>query len=132
MNHFLVRFSIAVGLTLCVCSTPSPVLAQQVDKSVPPAASRQQQPSTDLQPEPSAKPKSSFADDPQTQDSLAFTGNVAKEQGRLVLKDPITKMSYQFADGWKAKQFVGKQVKVIGKLDLSSNTIHIQSIEPLT
>jgi hypothetical protein len=67
--------------------------------------------------------------EPQTQDSHSFSGRVVKENDHLVLKDPVTKMSYQF-DESKAKQYVGKQVKVTGKLDLNSNTIHIESIEP--
>jgi len=32
----------------------------------------------------------------------------------------------------KAKQYVGKQVKVTGKLDADSNTIQVQDIEPIS
>jgi hypothetical protein len=57
---------------------------------------------------------------------------VTKEQGRLVLQDPATKMSYQFDDQSKAELCVANQVKVIGKLAMMSNTIRIDSIEPLS
>ena len=49
-----------------------------------------------------------------------------------MLKDPVTKMSYQLDDQAKAKPFVGKQVKVTGKLEMKSKTIHIEGIEPLS
>jgi Protein of unknown function (DUF5818) len=47
-----------------------------------------------------------------------------------VLKDPVTKMSYQLDDQAKAKPYGGEQVKVTGKLEMKSNTIHIDGIEP--
>jgi hypothetical protein len=50
----------------------------------------------------------------------------------LLLQDPVTKMSYRLDDQSKAKPYVGKQVKVIGKLEMKSNTIQIESIEPLS
>jgi hypothetical protein len=70
--------------------------------------------------------------DAQTQDAKAFTGRVVKQDGKIVLKDPITKNTYQIDDAGKAKSFMGKQVKVTGKLDMTTNTIHVDSIEPLT
>jgi len=66
----------------------------------------------------------------ETQDALAFTGHVVKEKGRILLKDPVTKMTYQLDDALKAKPFIGKQAKVIGKLDLDSNLIYVDSIGP--
>ncbi len=47
-----------------------------------------------------------------------------------MLKDPVTKMIYQLDDASKAKPFLGKQVRVIGKLNLDSNLIHVNSIAP--
>jgi len=55
-----------------------------------------------------------------------------REQGQFVLKDPVTKMIYQLDDPAKAKPYIGKQVKVTGKLEMKSNTIHIDGIEPLS
>ncbi len=66
------------------------------------------------------------------QDAKSFTGRVAKEKGKIVLKDPVTKMSYQLDDQDKAASYVGKQVKVTGKLDVNSNTIQVESIEPIS
>lgn len=74
-----------------------------------------------------ARPRSGNA---ETQDALAFTGHVVKEKGRILLKDPVTKMTYQLDDALKAKPFIGKQVRVIGKLDLDSNLIYVDSIGP--
>src|SRR5712672_2171667 len=58
--------------------------------------------------------------DMKSQDAKSFTGRVAKEKGKLVLKDPVTKMSYQLDDQDKAASYVGKQVKVTGKLDMNN------------
>jgi hypothetical protein len=41
-------------------------------------------------------------------------------------------MSYQLDDQEKAKQFEGKQVKVVGKLDLDTNLIHVENIEAVS
>ena len=55
-----------------------------------------------------------------------------KENGELVLKDLVTKVIYKLNDAAKAKQYVGKRVKVTGKLDTNSNTIQVESIEVVT
>jgi uncharacterized protein YdeI (BOF family) len=68
-------------------------------------------------------------DQMQMQDAKAFNGTIMKEKGKLVLKDTVANVSYQLDDQDKAKPFVGKQVKVVGKLDLDTNLIHIQAIE---
>ncbi len=70
--------------------------------------------------------------DMQTQDAKPFSGTIVKEKGKFVLKDPATKMSYQLDDQDKAKPFEGKQVKVIGKLDLDTNLIHVENIEAVS
>jgi hypothetical protein len=68
--------------------------------------------------------------DAQTQDAKPFNGTIVKEKGKLVLKDTVTNVSYQLDDQDKAKRFVGKQVRVTGKLDMNTNLIHVDSIEP--
>jgi hypothetical protein len=70
--------------------------------------------------------------DTTTQEAKTFTGSIAKENGELVLKDSVTKVSYKLDDPAKAKQYVGKHVKVTGKLDMNSNTIQIEGIKPLS
>jgi hypothetical protein len=65
----------------------------------------------------------------QTQDELAFTGRIEPERGSLLLKDPVTKLSYKLDDQATPKKFIGKQIKVKGKLEMKSNTIQVSSIE---
>jgi Protein of unknown function (DUF5818) len=68
--------------------------------------------------------------DAQQQSSMqTMTGTIVKEDGRYVLKASDNK-TYQIDDQEKAKQFEGKQVKIVGSLDMSTSTIRIQSIEP--
>ena len=66
-----------------------------------------------------------------TQEAKAFSGRIVKENGQVVLKDPVTKVIYKLDDPAKAKPYLGKPVKVTGKLDMNSNTIQIESIEVL-
>ena len=65
-----------------------------------------------------------------TRDAKTFTGRIVKENGQIVLKDLVTKVSYKLSDTTKAKQYMGRQVKATGKLDMNSNTILVQRIEP--
>ena len=67
-----------------------------------------------------------------TRDAKTFTGRVVEEDGQIVLKDPVTKVSYKLDDPAKAKQYMGKQVKATGKLDLNTNTIQLDRIVPLS
>jgi hypothetical protein len=64
-----------------------------------------------------------------TEEAKSFTGRIVKENGGMVLEDKVTKVTYRLDDAAKAKQYAGKRVKVIGKLDMDSNTIRVQSIE---
>jgi hypothetical protein len=67
-----------------------------------------------------------------TEEAKVFSGRIVNEKGELVLQDPVTKVIYKFDEPVKAKQYVGKQVKVTGKLDADSNTIQVQDIEPIS
>lgn len=132
MKSFLIRLLVAAAATLAAFALASSAArAQQADEDPGPATPRQQQSTKPPSPQ-SGDAQPSSSGDVQTQDALAFTGRVVKEKGQILLKDPVTKMSYQFDDQSKAKQYVGRQVKVTGKLDMNSNTIHIDSIEPLS
>jgi hypothetical protein len=132
MKNFLIRILLAGAVTLVAFGLASSARAQQSDEGSAPAASQQSQAPTVP---PSSQPQHDAAvpssGDPQTQEALAFTGRVVQEKSHFVLKDPITKMSYQLNDQAKAKPYLGRQVKVTGKLEMTSNTIHIERIEPL-
>jgi hypothetical protein len=132
MKQVLVRLLFVLVATLIICAVPSTTRAQQADEDPSPSRTLPQQQPHDKTHPPSqnAKPETSNAD-PQTQDALAFTGIISKQQDEVVLKDPVTKMIYRFDDPSRAEAYVGKQVKVIGKLGLNSNTIHVNSIQAI-
>jgi hypothetical protein len=118
-------------------TTPQSATAPS-DQQTPTAA---QEPTARPQQDPHEPAASSQQNEPQmpaagtdakTQDAKSFSGRITKENGKIVLKDPVTKTSYQIDDVSKAKPFMGKQVKVNGKLDMGSNTIHVDSIEPMS
>jgi cytoskeletal protein RodZ len=160
MRNFLFRLSMAGALTLGVIVFNSAANAQEPNTQEPAATTPPQQQSPAATPpsdqqsptaaqEPTARPQqdphepaaSSQRNEPQmpaagtdaqTQDAKSFSGRITKENGKIVLKDPVTKTSYQIDDVSKAKPYMGKQVKVNGKLDMGSNTIHVESIEPMS
>jgi hypothetical protein len=130
MKNFLTRILLAAAVTLVAFAPAPSARAQRSDEE--PASATPRQPQSSTAPSSSQEQAPLPAPDLQTQEALAFTGRVVQEQSQFVLKDPVTKMSYQFDDQSKAKPYLGKQVKVIGKLEMNSNTIHIDRIEPLS
>lgn len=65
-----------------------------------------------------------------TADAKTFTGKIVQASGKLVLRDTVSNATYQLDDQNKAKQFVGKDVKVTGTLDEASGLIRVTAIEP--
>jgi membrane protein implicated in regulation of membrane protease activity len=60
-----------------------------------------------------------------------FTGTIAKaDDGSYVLE--VGGASYRLDDQSTAAKYVGKQVKVTGTLDASTDTIHVSDIQPAT
>jgi len=126
MKTVLERLLLAAAITLMAVALDSSAPAQQADEDPNPASSRRQQ-SVPQHADAGQVP----AGEVRTQDALAFTGQVEKEKDRVVLVDPVTKINYQLDDQSKAQSYIGRQVKIIGKLDMNSNTIRIESIERL-
>jgi len=56
-------------------------------------------------------------------------GVIVKDGNRLVLQDPTSKARYKIDDETKVQDYVGKQVKIIGSLDASTNILHVETIE---
>jgi hypothetical protein len=59
----------------------------------------------------------------------AFIGTIVKDGNKLMLKDTSSNVSYKVDDDSKVKDYVGKQVKITGTLDSSTNVIHVDSVE---
>jgi len=126
VKKILLRFSMAAALTLLIVAIGGSSYAQQADQDPAPASRPE---ATTPQQQNDATPQ---AGDTMTHEATTFSGKITKEDGKLVLKDPVTKVSYKLDDQTQAKQYVGKSVKVSGKLDMNSNTIQVDSIEPLS
>ena len=107
----------------------SSLRAQQADQEPAPATPRRADTHTASQPHANeAQMPASGAI--TTYAANTFSGNIVKENGQLVLQDPVTKVSYKLSDQAKAKPYMGKPVKVTGKLETNSNTIQVDGIEP--
>jgi hypothetical protein len=129
VKKILLHLSMAAALILLVVAIGGSSYAQQADQDPAPASRQQSEAATPQQQNDAQTPPAS---DTMTHEETAYSGRITKENGELVLKDPVTKVSYKLNDQTKAKQYAGKNVKVSGKLDLNSNTIQVYSIEPLS
>ena len=137
MKNFLARLLLAAAAILVAFAVTSIAHAQQADEDAAPATPHQQEapasPSTSPQkhstlPEQHANNPSASCDE-QTQDALPFTGSAVEQDGAIVLSDPVTKMTYLLDVPSKARSYVGNQVKIVGKLEMKSNTIRIERVE---
>jgi hypothetical protein len=89
---------------------------------------------TSAQPSQPGEPTRSQGQSPGEQAQPAaqtFTGTISKEADSYVLKVSDTS-SYKLDDQDQAKQYEGQRVRVIGSLDMGSNLIKVQRIEPLS
>lgn len=121
--------SLAVSVAFLALVTAVSIYAQRADQD--PAAPATPREAIPQQTQPNEAQMPASGDD-TTREAKTFSGHIVKENGECVLKDPVTKVSYKLSDMAKAKQYMGRHVKVTGKLDMNSNTIEVDSIEPLS
>ena len=57
-----------------------------------------------------------------------FKGQIIRAQAAYVLSDPVHKVAYQLDNQKMPKPFVAQNVIVVGSLDRSSGTIHVDDI----
>jgi hypothetical protein len=96
---------------------------------LPDPQSEQQAPAKPETSQPEAPAQSSHAQPAESNPaSRMLTGRIVKAQSKFVL---ITadNLTYQLDDQERAKEFEGKQVNVLGSLDVSNNMIHVEKIE---
>lgn len=106
-------------------STPSP----SQDPAVQPSTSPSQQTPSQTNPSTSTSPSTDPSASASSTDSArSFVGSIVKTSGKYVLHTGGA--DYQLDDQSQAKKFEGKDVKVTGQLDASSNTIRVQAIDP--
>ena len=68
----------------------------------------------------------------QTQtETETFFGTILKNGDHFVLSDPATKSKYMLDNPRMASRYEGITVKVTGSLDVSSNSIHVEAIQPI-
>ena len=98
---------------------PEPLPERQPE--APPQAQQPAQP-----PDSNPQPQPPEAQPGSQESAKTFTGTIVKQAGSYVLRS--ADLTYQLDDQDKAREFVGKPVKVIGTLDGKSNMIHVASI----
>ena len=123
MKNYFIRGSV-LALTLGVASMGS-LYAQNAKPAQNDPQAAQPSQSQPAQNDAQASPTSA-------QTSKEFTGTIVKEKGAMMLKDAASNVSYKVDDDSKVKDFEGKQVKVTGTLDSSTNVIHVDSIQVIS
>jgi hypothetical protein len=123
VKKLFLHFSLAL-LIICLTAPLAPSVLAKADDAGVTVASPQSDATTRQQNE-AQMPASGEA---TTHEAKIFSGRITKENGELVLKDPVTKVTHKLDDPAKAKEYIDKQVKVTGKLDINSNTIQIENI----
>lgn len=64
------------------------------------------------------------------QSARAFEGKIQKSGDELVLQESATQTAYKLDNQDKAKQFEGKNVKVMATMDPTTNKLHVVDITP--
>ena len=114
---------VGLGMNLSAQQTPSSQSSQSS------SSSSTQTPSSPS--DNSSMPQSSQTSTPSSQQSArSFEGKIQKSGDKLVLQDSASQTSYQLDDQDKAKQYEGRNVKVMGTVDSASNTLHVIDITP--
>ena len=114
-----------VGLGMNLSAQQTPSSSQSSQSSSPSSAQTPSSPSDN-----SSMPQSSQTSTNSQQSARSFEGKIQKSGDKLVLQDSASQTSYQLDDQDKAKQFEGKNVKVMGTVDSASNTLHVIDISP--
>jgi Protein of unknown function (DUF5818) len=84
------------------------------------------------QPDEQQQPRQSQAaqaTDQSAQQMQAFSGKIVKTSSGLVLRDEASNTSYKLDNQSAVKKFSGKNVKITGVLDSTTNTIHVSNVE---
>jgi len=107
---------------LCIPLLAAPYVANAQNQAQQPDTNQQASPQTGAnQPGTQVDPSSSKA--------VMLSGTITREGSELVLKD-TSGTEYHLDSQDRAAQYEGKSVQVTGKLDTSSNTMHVDSIQP--
>jgi len=108
---------------------PLPVPQRPEPVPVPDSnADKQAGPTEDTPQQPPAQDAKAPAQEKQGPAAQTLSGTVIKLGDKYVLKT-TDKQTYELDDQDKAREYEGKQVKIIGLLDRTTNMIHITSIE---
>lgn len=131
MKQFVLHIMLVLGILSLTVIAPPRAYAQQADQASPATAPRKLD-TAGVPPQHADEAQMPASGETTAESTKTFSGVVVKVNGEVALKDPVTKVIYKLDDADKAKQFVGKRVKVTGKLQMNSNTILVESIEPVS
>src|SRR5579871_3075862 len=112
----------------------SPVTGLQVPGQQAPSTPGtvpQQQPQTQqpMGPEEQQQIEQQQAQQQQQQPQQVFTGKIEQQGKRLMFVDKSSHATYKISNKRKAKKYAGEEVRIVGTLNPSNNSIHISKIQ---
>jgi hypothetical protein len=75
-----------------------------------------------------AQPQSEVDTATPRRSAQSFEGKITRLGEKLVLRENASRTAYQLDDQEKARKYEGKDVKVMGTVEASNNTLHIVDI----
>ncbi|HEY1799989.1 MAG TPA: DUF5818 domain-containing protein [Terriglobales bacterium] len=142
--NFVLALGVALLISMPVCaqdtqsidpSIPAPAIQDPAIHEIPPAMNLLSAiPISQAESEDSAGQPKPAAQSQQAANSAlpkveTFTGTVAKGHDGYFLQGPDGS-SYRLDDGNKAGPYDGRKVQIVGRLELDTNLIHIDRIQP--
>ena len=64
-------------------------------------------------------------------EAATFTGTILKTGDNFVLNDAVTKTKYMLDNQDKLSPYEGKKVEITGRVDVTNNLIHIETIQEI-
>ena len=115
---------LAFGLLLVVAAHAlKPLNGNSLDPAYPPAVEAAQEPQ-----QPATAPDAQQPPDAKTESATVFHGTIVKDGNDYVLRDQSGTV-YRLDSPAEAKPFVGKPVRLTGRVEKDARLIHVQRIE---
>jgi hypothetical protein len=128
MKSFVKRFLLPAAIVLLASLAALPARTQQLGQS-PWATVAQESDFSPIAAQHANEAQMPASGEATTQEVKSFVGIIMNNNNAVTLQDPVSKVSYRLNDPSKARPFVGKRVKITGKLETQSNTILMEGIE---
>ena len=107
------------------------LLAQEMPSPEPVQPAQTQSTPSDKEASPGSPAGQSADTSASGPSARSFKGRIEQSGDKLILSNSESQTAYQLDDQKKAKRYQGRDIKVIGTLDSTTNTVHVIEIAPI-